>query len=251
VSLVFSLSNATYQTDYVTFSDEVYVVVPGAQNLTASVTVTQDAPLASLSLIVDFLRGDYPLGLIGYWKFDEGTGSIAADSSGYGNNGTIFGATWVAGKVNDALQFDGVDDYVGLSSLNVSGLTSVTVAAWIKSPLTSIGYVFYQGGDGEFLLHTGNRSATKAAGGNVTQASFSAHLQDGQWYDVYSPAMTPDTWHYLVGVWTEGVSLKIYVDGALAGEISVRTTASSTSALTIERLSGSTVGGPSRAISKA
>jgi hypothetical protein len=221
VSLVFSLSNATYQTNYVTFSDEVYVVVLGVQNLTASVTVTQDAPPASLSLTVNVLRGDYPSGLIGYWKFDEGTGSVAADSSGNGNNGSIFGATWEAGKINHALQFDGIDDYVGLSSLDVHSLTSVTVAAWIKSPLTSIGYIFYQGGNGEFLLHTGNRSATKASGGNITQASFSVHLQDGAWYDVYSPAMTPNAWHYLVGVWTEGVSLKIYVDGALAGEISV------------------------------
>ncbi len=47
-------------------------------------------------------------GLVGYWNFDEGSGTVAADGSGSGNNGTINGATWVAGKVGSgALSFDG------------------------------------------------------------------------------------------------------------------------------------------------
>jgi len=221
VSMVFSLSNETFQANYVTFSNDIYVVVPGVQNLTVSLTVTSDAPTVSSSLMINVLRGDYPSGLIGYWKFDEGTGNTAMDSSGNGNNGVIYGATWDTGKINHALRFDGVSDYVGLSSLNVSGLTSVTVAAWIKSPLSSIGYIFYQGGNGEFILHNGDLAADKASGKNPTLASFSVHLQNGLWYNASSPAMTPNTWHYLVGVWTEGVSLKIYVDGVMAGKISV------------------------------
>ena len=31
------------------------------------------------------------VGLVGYWKLDEGTGTTAYDSSGYGNNGTLTG----------------------------------------------------------------------------------------------------------------------------------------------------------------
>lgn len=33
-------------------------------------------------------------GLVGHWKFDEGSGTTAADSSGNGNNGTLSGPTW-------------------------------------------------------------------------------------------------------------------------------------------------------------
>lgn len=33
--------------------------------------------------------------LVGRWNFDDGTGSVASDSSGTGNNGTINNATWV------------------------------------------------------------------------------------------------------------------------------------------------------------
>jgi hypothetical protein len=42
------------------------------------------------------LNGNEP-GLVGYWKFDEGTGSTTADLTSNGNNGTISGAIWVPG----------------------------------------------------------------------------------------------------------------------------------------------------------
>jgi hypothetical protein len=35
--------------------------------------------------------------LIGYWKFDEGTGATTSDATSNHNNGTISGATWVPG----------------------------------------------------------------------------------------------------------------------------------------------------------
>jgi len=44
--------------------------------------------------------------LVGSWRFDEETGSTAKDSSPYGNNGTIYGATRVRGIIGKALSFD-------------------------------------------------------------------------------------------------------------------------------------------------
>src|SRR5437870_5817746 len=45
--------------------------------------------------------------LVGHWKLDETTGSIAADSSGSGNNGTMtWGPAPSTGRVNGALAFD-------------------------------------------------------------------------------------------------------------------------------------------------
>jgi parallel beta-helix repeat protein len=73
-------------------------------------------------------------GLIGYWKFDEGTGTTAYDSSGNNNDGTIYGATWTSGKIGNALQFDGIDDYVlcGSNSLP-TGNAPRTVSLWFKA----------------------------------------------------------------------------------------------------------------------
>lgn len=64
------------------------------------------------SLFLDHknVSADITSGLIGYWKYDEASGTTAADSSGSGNNGAVNGARWTAGNVNNALSFDGIDD---------------------------------------------------------------------------------------------------------------------------------------------
>ena len=49
--------------------------------------------------------------LVGYWNMNEGSGTVAHDSSVNGNNGTITGASWVDGKYGEALSFNGTTDY--------------------------------------------------------------------------------------------------------------------------------------------
>ena len=51
--------------------------------------------------------------LIGWWKLDEASGTVAHDSSGNGIDGAFTGEPqWVEGIIGGALQFDGVDDGV-------------------------------------------------------------------------------------------------------------------------------------------
>jgi hypothetical protein len=73
-------------------------------------------------------------GLAGYWKFDEGSGTVASDSSNNGNTGTLVnGPQWVDGIRGNALTFDGVDDYVDvLDSNNLDVSQSITIEAWVK-----------------------------------------------------------------------------------------------------------------------
>jgi hypothetical protein len=70
--------------------------------------------------------------LLGYWKFDEGSGTVASDSSGKGNHGTLVGGTtWTTGEIGGALDFDGNDDYVDCGndgSLDLTG--DLTIALW-------------------------------------------------------------------------------------------------------------------------
>jgi len=72
------------------------------------------------------------LGLVGYWSFEEGTGTKAGDMSGNGNTGTTTGTAWVDGKRGKALNFDGTDDYVAAPdspSLDITG--DLTITGWI------------------------------------------------------------------------------------------------------------------------
>jgi len=73
--------------------------------------------------------------LIGWWRLDEGSGTIVTDLSEYGNNGTLQGdPQWVNGKFGKALQFDGVDDFVEIPHADILTVDNeVTVMAWINT----------------------------------------------------------------------------------------------------------------------
>lgn len=72
--------------------------------------------------------------LLGWWKLDDGTGSIAVDSSGNGNNGTFVGGPeWVAGKFGSALLFDGLGgERVSIGNLDVES-GSITITCWFNA----------------------------------------------------------------------------------------------------------------------
>ena len=66
-----------------------------------------------------------------WWKFDEDTGTFAGDSSDFNNYGTITGASWVPGKINSALDFEGADN-VAMTIDDLSSITDqVSIACWI------------------------------------------------------------------------------------------------------------------------
>jgi glucose/arabinose dehydrogenase len=76
-------------------------------------------------------------GLVGYWSFDEGSGSTAGDGSGNGHAGTLtYGPTWAGAaecKLGACLSFDGADDYVKVLDATALRLTGdVSVSAWIN-----------------------------------------------------------------------------------------------------------------------
>jgi len=87
-----------------------------------------------LGLSISVAEGADP-SLVGWWRFDEGSGTTAYDTSGYGNDGTLMnGPQWVNGQLKMALQFDGVDDFVQVPHDNILTVDNeVTVMAWINT----------------------------------------------------------------------------------------------------------------------
>jgi len=89
------------------------------------------------------------LGLVGYWSFNEGSGSVAGDFSGNRNSGTIEGnVTWTTGVRGSALMFGGGDSDVSIPGFNQTLTGGGTIVAWIyaTSPLGSCGGVVFSRG---------------------------------------------------------------------------------------------------------
>jgi len=87
----------------------------------------------------------------GIWSFDEGSGTTAYDASGYGNNGTINGASYMTDTPSNtgyALSFDGSSGRVRVphsSSLQITGDVTMSVWTYNKRPTTQIAYIAAKG----------------------------------------------------------------------------------------------------------
>jgi hypothetical protein len=146
-----------------------------------------------------------------YWKFDEGAGTVAGDSTGNGNTGTLLnGATWTTGVRGTALSLDGVDDYVNAgSSLNLQS-TTFTIEAWIKGDpsMEAFGRIVDSGFATGFAL---------GRNGGGRQALFEFR---GSTFLVSNTDVIDNTWHHVVVV-KSGATATMYTDGILQANIAV------------------------------
>ncbi len=165
--------------------------------------------------------------LAGWWKFDEGSGNTANDSSGNDNDGTVTGATWTSGLIDGALDFDGIDDYVDCGDNedfdSPSTTNALTISAWVYPETVSgrQGIISkWLANERAYLLELYDDEVEFALGYNngssykVLYAS--ADLETGQWY-------------HIAAVY-DGSYMTIYVDGAFVDETAWSTAPSSTSA---------------------
>jgi hypothetical protein len=155
-----------------------------------------------------------PTGLVGYWKFDEGTGDIAYDVSGYENHGALMNEpTWADGLplLSKALDFDGENDYVEIPddlSLDISG--PFTISAWIYPrsfpDWSAWDFASFVNKWMNYILQTGE------FGPRRLRMIF--RDAQGESYVLESPdnTLTLDEWQHVAGLW-DGDSLKLFRSG--------------------------------------
>jgi len=154
-------------------------------------------------------------GALGHWAFDDGSGSVAADSAG-SRDGTVSGAQWVTGsscRVGGCLRFPG-NGHVAVAATGFPvGAAPRTLALWVLSEkdLTSsreAGIAQYgTAASGQMF---GLITSSNAAG----KAYFYGHAAD-------VAATTPlgqNAWHHVAATY-DGNQLKLYVDGVAEGTL--------------------------------
>jgi parallel beta-helix repeat protein len=160
---------------------------------------------------------DLNRGLVAYWNFDEGSGTVLHDQAG-SNDGTINGATWkpTGGISGGALSFDGDNDYVQFTN-PVRNTPPYTVAIWVKTAgLNAIRYAISNGGQTDNSY--GFYFDEELSKGTVWQ--WGVRNQSGYGNYARQSGATTD-WTFLCGVWDGTLTanaVKLYVNGVLAGQ---------------------------------
>ncbi|MFD0619966.1 LamG-like jellyroll fold domain-containing protein [Paenibacillus sp. GCM10027629] len=154
-----------------------------------------------------------PTELVAHWKFNEGSGTTAVDSSGKGNNGTLINnPTWNnSGKIDGALEFSGGSSKARVevnpsATLNQTG--DETVSLWFKTSKPANGYssIFRQDNRFTALQLTDKGTAQVAYWPNGSSSHKSVSFP---W--TYSN----NQWHHYVASYSQKTGMKIYVDGVL------------------------------------
>jgi hypothetical protein len=156
--------------------------------------------------------------MVGHWTFDQGSGTIATDSSGSGNNGTLMnGPTWTAGKIGGALALNGTSSYVVVpdsASLDIAGSGSISV--WVKRNAVSTG-------DWRAILAKGNDNVNAHYNYGMEFAS-NDHIEIDVGGGTTGTKVVESTilqndlinWHHHAVVWN-GSQIKYYYDGVPVG----------------------------------
>ena len=187
-----------------------------SHTLTAIAHDTSHNPATSAPVTVTVSNttagGPPTTGLIGYWNFDEASGSIARDTSGSGFNGTVNGAAWTAGKINSGLNFNGTTNAVVTPSITLGGTFSVS--AWVnpavtgESPYVRIAETQYFTG-----LYLGtNLSGTKYK--FIINWGFGSTGTCGAQFGCAEGGTISSGWHLVTGTF-DGTTARLYVDTVL------------------------------------
>jgi len=150
-------------------------------------------------------------------RFEETVNATAfGDSSGLAHAATCAGAacptSGVSGRYGNALNFDGVDDYVQVASSDALNPARLSVAAWVKAaawtPQPDYGVIVGKdsdvGGNKGYVLRTGDNG----------RLSFSVSV-NGVWCEALtSQVMSTGTWYHVAGTF-DGSAARVYLNGNL------------------------------------
>ncbi|MFA5798892.1 MAG: LamG-like jellyroll fold domain-containing protein [Patescibacteria group bacterium] len=169
--------------------------------------------------------------LYAYYAFDEGSGTVASDGSGNGNDGTITATSSVAGKVGKALDFSTTGNSVTLPSPGFGKTGYSTISFWFK-----------RGGSATW------KAVANQPSSNIHHIMIDATFQFGYWNTTMNTTgyVVPNdsTYHHYVVVFNSSSTYTLYVDGVYYSQIALNIALDTNPITVIGGGLGYNVGGP-------
>jgi len=162
--------------------------------------------------------GNASAGLVAHWKFDDGVGSTAVDSSGNGYDGVLNGdPQWTNGHSGGAIDLDGNGDYVELPiGPLLSSLTNSTFATWVNFSNEGGAWqrIFDFGIDTTYNMFLTPRMGTSGTMRFAITISGSANEDQ-----TTAPRTLPTGWHHVaVTLDADNNVHSLYLDGELVAQ---------------------------------
>lgn len=151
-------------------------------------------------------------GLVGQWKLDETSGTIATDSSGKARHGTYQGSPTLAvagpGAGSVTASFDGIDDRISIPTINDTFANGVTIAGWMR-PTAVKNYAK--------LLQISIGTGTGIdLGRNGTSTGLRGIVDPGSGYSI-AGALHDNVWRHYTMTMTPSGTMRLYRNGVLLG----------------------------------
>ncbi len=153
-----------------------------------------------------------PAGMIGWWPGD-GNANDYKDA----NNGALNGATYTAGEVAQAFNFNGINNYVNIpeTGSNLDGFNELTINAWIKantqtwtscdSPTPSGQIVSKYNSNSGGISYLLGVISIQGVGNELMFYAGGAYI--------VSQDTIPAGWINVAGIWRGGNNIELYING--------------------------------------
>lgn len=178
-----------------------------------NMTMFSIAVLFAVGILVSSSHGSIdPQSVVGIWLLDNIQNDIAMDLSGNGHDGTVNGGpVSVAGKFGNALQFDGVDDFIDCGADESLNLGTFTLSFWANIAATQGWNHMVSKGS-----HVGSGTPGSVNWGVMMRSGEARFLYeiytDTAWTGISAPEVPINEWQHLAATY-DGDTMEFFLNG--------------------------------------
>lgn len=198
------------------FDDHVYLKLPSGASPLPYVSLLSCSGNWHVTGISGNSAESSSANLVGWWPFNESSGTSTTDRSSNSNTGTLnnldFSSDGSTGILDGAITYSATDDNITASGTDFQfGTSDFSIAFWVKSSTVKRQFIAstYHGSSEESFtveLNNDGKPTFQLYGSGSTSAG-----------GISATVITDGVWHHVVWVFNRAGNAQVYIDGSLYG----------------------------------